>query len=135
MLSPRLSKGDNPFLSALASSRKHSLGSSDVTSQSIRTLPPASVEKQLSQSSNTIASGTTAPVEGFEEYGVLDPRRIAVPLPRSSNKSLHLKGVPDELNNEVILLDHFNKFGVVESVVCNIDKKCADLHFQTRVKF
>ena len=87
VLSPRVGKKDNPFLSA------------------------------LSQASTSH-----------------DPRLTAEPLPSNTNKSLHLKGVPDECNNESYLTDHYNKYGQqVESVSCNPNKKCANIHFKTKV--
>ncbi len=89
VLSPRVSKKDNPFLSAL--SQHHEASASH------------------------------------------DPRQTAEPLPSNANKSLHLKGVPDECNSESFLTDHYNKYGQVQSVSCNASKKCANIHFKTKV--
>ena len=63
-----------------------------------------------------------------------DPRVTAQAIPSSSNSSLHLKGIPDELNNEQFLTNHFNRFGSVVSVLCNTNKKFAHVHFQSRVR-
>ena len=63
-----------------------------------------------------------------------DPRVTAQAIPSSSNSSLHLKGIPDELNNEQFLTNHFSRFGSVVSVLCNTNKKFAHVHFQSRVR-
>lgn len=47
--------------------------------------------------------------------------------------SIHLKGVPDNVNNESFLLEHFEKFGSVRNVECHPEKKYADVHFRTKV--
>lgn len=106
-LSPRHSKAINPFLTALAASSRQS----DRSSTSV-TPPPITSGRVWSH----------------------DPRVKAVPLPSSINKSLHLKRVPDDLNNEQHLLNHFSKYGPVEKVNCDINKKYADIHFKTRVR-
>ena len=37
-------------------------------------------------------------------------------------RSLHLKGVPREMNNELSLREHFERFGAVESIKCHPEK-------------
>lgn len=50
-----------------------------------------------------------------------------------SSQSLHLKGVPDHLNNKQFLWQHFEKFGPLNDVNCHPEKKYADIHFKTQV--
>lgn len=50
-----------------------------------------------------------------------------------SSQSLHLKGVPDHLNNKQFLWQHFEKFGPLNDVNCHPEKKYADVHFKTQV--
>ena len=54
-------------------------------------------------------------------------------FPAVGDKSLHLKGVPRELNNDQALREHFERFGVVESVRCHPEKMFAQVSFATRV--
>ena len=46
--------------------------------------------------------------------------------------SLHVKGLPQEINNEAVLMSHFSKFGTV-SVKCNTAKLYATVSFKTHV--
>ena len=51
-----------------------------------------------------------------------------------SNTTLHVKGVPDELNNDAFMEKHFSRFGPLKSVVCHPQKKYATVSFQNKVK-
>ncbi len=55
------------------------------------------------------------------------------PVAAADNRSLHLKGVPDDLNNHPFLVSHFSKFGHVESVECFPQKRWAKVTFKKRV--
>lgn len=62
-------------------------------------------------------------------FSTLPPDRMA---DISAKRSLHVKGVPHELNNPQALQQHFRQFGEV-SVKCNPAKYCATAYFQTHV--
>ena len=47
--------------------------------------------------------------------------------------ALHLKRVPEQLNNETFLMNHFAQFGRVTNVRCNTAKLCSTVFFETQV--
>lgn len=53
----------------------------------------------------------------------------------STGTALHLKGVPPIVNNKEFMLEHFGKFGEVESINCNIKKMCTNVTFKTNVSY
>ena len=53
----------------------------------------------------------------------------AVPL----NMTLHVKGVPVELNNQAFMEKHFSKFGSLKAVECHPQKRYATVTFQNKV--
>ncbi len=110
----------NPFLSALKSPSSHQ--AEDVfipqpNKYSYRPPPPGSVRMSKM-------------VENIRSH---DPRQTAQMIPGTDSKSLHLKGVPDVFNNQDDLSSHFSKFGPIQSIVCDTNKRFADVHFITRV--
>lgn len=126
VLSPSRTREDNPFLSALASSSSSS-GAHKNTSNYNPFLSP--IKKKTSVSTHdTVEEDNSSP-----DLKSHDPRLTAEPLPDIGNQSLHLKGVPDEVNDEAYLLSHFSKYGPVDSVQCDPTKKCANVHFRARV--
>ena len=76
--------------------------------------PPASSGASLGQTSTSPSS-----VNPFSSAG--------------NNRTLHLKGVPREINNEQILRQHFERFGEVESIKCHPAKMFAQVTLTTRV--
>ena len=55
-------------------------------------------------------------------------------LPQHANlKTLHVKGIPDELNTNAVLRKHFTQFGEVKLLKCFPSKKYATVEFATRV--
>ena len=61
-----------------------------------------------------------------------DPAIVSGAVP-SSNKALHVKRIPEELNNQVILMKHFSQFGQVVQLKCNSYKRYATVEFASRV--
>lgn len=55
------------------------------------------------------------------------------PTASATSTTLHLKGVPAEMNSDVLLREHFGRFGRVVTVKCNPAKMCASISFQTHV--
>ena len=53
----------------------------------------------------------------------------ALPL----NMTLHVKGVPPELNNEAFMEKHFSRFGPLNAVECHPQKRYATVTFQNKV--
>ena len=53
----------------------------------------------------------------------------ALPL----NTTLHVKGVPDELNNQAFVEKHFSRFGPLKAVECHPQKKYATVTFRNKV--
>ena len=49
------------------------------------------------------------------------------------NMTLHVKGVPDELNNPAFLEAHFSTFGPLNDIECNPQKKYATVTFRDKV--
>ena len=47
--------------------------------------------------------------------------------------ALHVKGIPDELNNPIFLKKHFSRFGPVKDIKCNPNKLYATVEFEMRV--
>ena len=62
-----------------------------------------------------------------------DPAIVSGAVP-SSNKALHVKGIPEELNNPVTLMKHFSQFGQVVQLKCNSYKRYATVEFASRVR-
>lgn len=50
-----------------------------------------------------------------------------------SNMTLHVKGVPLELNNEAFMEKHFSRFGPLKAIECNPQKRYATVTFQDKV--
>ena len=50
-----------------------------------------------------------------------------------SNTTLHVKGVPTELNNEAFMEKHFSMFGPLKAIECNPQKRYATVTFQDKV--
>ena len=50
-----------------------------------------------------------------------------------TNLTLHVKGVPDKLNNESFMEKHFSRFGPLKAIECNPQKKYATVTFQDKV--
>lgn len=50
------------------------------------------------------------------------------------NMTLHVKGVPAELNNEAFMEKHFSRFGALKGIECNPQKRYATITFQNKVK-
>lgn len=99
--------------------------------------PPTTSQNQTSYFNPFLAAVTRAsapPTNQVKEVIPQDPRSAAEPLPSESNCSLHIKGVPDNLNNEQYLNQHFSRFGPVLSINCHPEKKFAHVHFKTRVR-
>ena len=101
--------------------------------------PPTTSQNQSDYFNPFLAAVTRAsapPTDQVKNVAKLisqDPRLAAEPLPSESNCSLHIKGVPDNLNNETFLHEHFSRFGPVLSINCHPEKRFADVHFKTRV--
>lgn len=53
----------------------------------------------------------------------------AIPL----NMTLHVKGVPDELNNQAFMEKHFSRFGPLKAVECHPQKKYVTVTFRNKV--
>ena len=62
-----------------------------------------------------------------------DPAIISGAIP-SSKKALHVKGIPEELNDWGILMQHFSQFGQVVQLKCNSYKRYATVEFASRVR-
>ena len=141
MLSPAKlqSNDENPFLTALAS--KTSIAQLDEEPQQEEVIIAAApspvfspVKKKQIMFSYADAVRGSSSKDQSHDIRSHDPKQSAEPLPGASNKSLHIKGVPEDLNNEDHLLNHFSRFGSVEAVQCDRRKRCADVHFKTRVR-
>ena len=64
----------------------------------------------------------------------LDPQPLlAVAVPSASNTALHLKNVPDELNNKTFLSAHLGKFGKIKALKCFPEKRYATVEYYLRV--
>ncbi len=63
----------------------------------------------------------------------LGPPSYPLPVAAAANRGLHLKGVPDDLNNHPFLQNHFSTFGPVESIECFPQKRWAKVTFKRRV--
>ena len=50
-----------------------------------------------------------------------------------TNMTLHVKGVPDELNNQAFIEKHFSRFGPLKAVECRPQKKYATVTFRNKV--
>ena len=64
---------------------------------------------------------------------ILEDRAIVSGAVPSSNKALHVKGIPEELNNQATLMKHFSQFGEVVQLKCNSYKRYATVEFASRV--
>ena len=61
---------------------------------------------------------------------------VAPSLPQHANLTvLHVKGIPDELNNSSVLRKHFSQFGHVKLLKCFPSKKFATVEYSTRVSY
>ena len=54
-------------------------------------------------------------------------------VPSASNTALHLKNVPDELNNKTFLSAHLGKFGKIKALKCFPEKRYATVEYYLRV--
>ena len=63
-----------------------------------------------------------------------DSNIISEQYASSANKALHVKGIPEELNNPVTLKKHFSQFGEVARLRSNPQKLYATVEFANRVR-
>lgn len=83
-----------------------------------------------------LSSLVTAPPR--QQMSGYNPRTQTVPLGQgangvSSSTALHLKALPDQFNDEALLMNHFSKFGHVTRIKCNTAKMYATVTFKTHV--
>ena len=58
------------------------------------------------------------------------------PLPQHANMTvLHVKGIPDEMNNSAVLRKHFSQYGHVKLLKCFPAKKFATVEYSNRVSY
>ena len=62
------------------------------------------------------------------------PQLQPQPLPHPDNTALHVKGIPDELNNQPFLGKHFSRFGKVSKLNCYPKKRCATVVYAIKVR-
>ena len=58
---------------------------------------------------------------------------MSQPLPHPDNTALHVKGIPDELNNQPFLGKHFSRFGKVTKLNCYPNKRFATVVYALKV--
>ena len=136
----------NPFL---ASSRP-----SDTNSRGIPVLTTEREEKEPSSQQPRVSfdpsltrpesTRSTQPrmlsyseVAALHTRSVMGPRgrggRVTHPPQQANYKTLHVKGIPDELNTNAVLRTHFAQFGEVKLLKCFPSKKYATVEFVTNV--
>ena len=74
---------------------------------------------------------TTRPAMQMAAAAFGPPQGGAGALPM--NMTLHVKGVPDELNNQAFIEKHFSRFGPLKAVECRPQKKYATVTFRNKV--
>ncbi len=78
-------------------------------------------------------SGQQLPQQRRSEFAVEGQGAVVAPGSGiSTATALHLKGLPQDINNKAVLMGHFSKFGAV-SVKCNTAKMYATVSFKTHV--
>ena len=146
---------NNPFLTKLPGTSSTSIASFPLSFQggSTADLGPLNVVKQHSSTHGPMlqapldtgglfSTGMGEPMFALDpqsdtdghSLGILqDPAIISGAIP-SSKKALHVKGIPEELNDWGILMQHFSQFGQVVQLKCNSYKRYATVEFASRVR-
>lgn len=101
------------------------LDAQSITSQ----VPPP--PSQLPSYNQTMLSSTYQPAPQMAAATIAPQQGGAGALPL--NMTLHVKGVPDELNNQAFMEKHFSRFGPLKAVECHPQKKYATVTFQNKV--
>jgi hypothetical protein len=93
--------------------------------------PPPPPPSQLPSYDQAAFSSTHRPAMQMSAAAIGPPQGGAGALPL--NTTLHVKGVPDELNNQAFMEKHFSRFGPLKSVECHPQKKYATVIFRNKV--
>ena len=100
------------------------------TSQAPPIAPPPP-PSQLPSYDQSMLSSTYRPAMQMTAANIGPPQSDAGALPQ--NMTLHVKGVPDELNNQAFMEKHFSRFGPLKAVECHPQKKYATMTFRSKV--
>lgn len=94
--------------------------------------PPPLPPSQLPSYDQATLSSTYRPAMQMPAVAMGLPQSGAGALPL--NTTLHVKGVPDELNNQAFMEKHFSRFGPLKAVECHPQKKYATVTFRNKVR-
>lgn len=101
------------------------------TSQAPPIAPPPPPPSQLPSYDQATVSNRPAMQMAAATSTIGPPQGGAGALPM--NMTLHVKGVPDELNNQAFIEKHFSRFGPLKAVECRPQKKYATVTFRNKV--
>lgn len=127
-------QSDNPFFAALGATHEPS----DDSAQDNVFFQQLNSDFEQEQHEEPVTMVTTQPLSyaaavKSEPNSDVNPFLLSPVSPVTDSSSIHLKGVPNQLNNVSFLKEHFNKFGPVRDIKCHPEKKFADVHFTTKV--